>query len=493
MNKFFLFSMLMCFSMTLCMGQAIPVKPVKKPIAVNVVEYPIMDLQPMSHAKPWGVDTRKQSKSPATYTFNYASEMMEYEGTSSYIITPDQTSLLASGNGYYNWDGAWQKWFFATVAQVFDFGQTTHTDFWNNNLLSTHPDVFLMSDSTIHYTIDSVLFSFMYKQGTNVPANTVDTILVSYAVNMDHDGIYRFIYQDSLTAMYLYVPRTDDVYYTFADSAEENRLARLEGFERAATSKRLVFQQKIPITSDYYTGDYFYTFQFPVPEELHSLSLTDKVLAIAYSFIPGNDLTGIDSLKGGENINLLQAMLQIDQRPDYRVFPTTKGGSDRLREDMNTSMYTSFETRNDSIFYADEGWQDNGWYRCFAPLYFCYKGELTNEGDSRESLYPRPWIGVTITCLDCEHTYAWYSVTELQQKNMTVYPNPASETFFVDMAGNTGNATVQLFNLLGQEVYRDLSTEQNIAINVASLKEGIYILKITQNQQVYTAKVMVRF
>ena len=98
----------------------------------------------------------------------------------------------------------------------------------------------------------------------------------------------------------------------------------------------------------------------------------------------------------------------------------------------------------------------------------------------------RPDISFHVTCNSCSNV----NVEEMEKENITVYPNPASNYLNVTLAGDEA-ATVQLFNLVGQQVYSETAVN-SASINVANLKAGVYMLKVSQNGKVYTSKVVVK-
>jgi hypothetical protein len=98
--------------------------------------------------------------------------------------------------------------------------------------------------------------------------------------------------------------------------------------------------------------------------------------------------------------------------------------------------------------------------------------------------YPR--IYFKASCTDC----AIVGVEEMEKENITVYPNPATNVVNVKLAGDK-EAKVQMFNLVGQQVYNGTATS-TASINVSNMKAGVYMLKISQNGKVYTSKVVVK-
>lgn len=91
-----------------------------------------------------------------------------------------------------------------------------------------------------------------------------------------------------------------------------------------------------------------------------------------------------------------------------------------------------------------------------------------------------------VSCDNCEIV----NVPELEKNNPTVYPNPATNNFTVDL-GNDEKANIQLFNIVGQQVYSETITG-SAQVNVANLHSGVYMLKVNQNGKVYTTKVVVK-
>ena len=88
------------------------------------------------------------------------------------------------------------------------------------------------------------------------------------------------------------------------------------------------------------------------------------------------------------------------------------------------------------------------------------------------------------------------SATSFNDDNLAVYPNPVSEELYVDiLIAQSNNVSVQLMDLTGKVVV-DNSTIVGLSPNhytlgVADLKNGVYILKVTNGENVSTTKVTV--
>ena len=70
---------------------------------------------------------------------------------------------------------------------------------------------------------------------------------------------------------------------------------------------------------------------------------------------------------------------------------------------------------------------------------------------------------------------------------VSVFPNPAQTQFTVT---NAENAAIQLFTMLGQEVLRTHSKEENTVVNIDFLPKGMYVLKVVKDGM-YVRKIVV--
>lgn len=77
------------------------------------------------------------------------------------------------------------------------------------------------------------------------------------------------------------------------------------------------------------------------------------------------------------------------------------------------------------------------------------------------------------------------SLTDIIQ----TYPNPANGSLFVNLNDfNFKDASVKLYNMLGQQVYVGQINSSLFSIDISGLKSGIYMLKIEQNNSVVAIK-----
>jgi hypothetical protein len=73
--------------------------------------------------------------------------------------------------------------------------------------------------------------------------------------------------------------------------------------------------------------------------------------------------------------------------------------------------------------------------------------------------------------------------TELEK--IVVFPNPANSNIHVDFIESKTN--IMLFNLMGEKI-QEITTDENIVIDLSTYKNGIYLMKITTKDGVITKK-----
>jgi hypothetical protein len=93
------------------------------------------------------------------------------------------------------------------------------------------------------------------------------------------------------------------------------------------------------------------------------------------------------------------------------------------------------------------------------------------------------------TCTKCEAI----GVAEQALKNVKVYPNPATETLYIEMGQLLErDSKVLVYNMLGELMISKTSNQNNgngtINLDTHSLKQGIYLLKIEADNAVKTIK-----
>ncbi len=82
------------------------------------------------------------------------------------------------------------------------------------------------------------------------------------------------------------------------------------------------------------------------------------------------------------------------------------------------------------------------------------------------------------------------SVNDLSPSEIAVYPNPANNIIYVAM--NVPMKELKLFNLAGQEIFRETVRGSRHEINVGSFRTGVYLLQVTTEKGVNYKKVQIK-
>ena len=83
-------------------------------------------------------------------------------------------------------------------------------------------------------------------------------------------------------------------------------------------------------------------------------------------------------------------------------------------------------------------------------------------------------------------------VKQNEIEGFAVYPNPVNAKTFKLTTASFTTKTVQIFNVLGKEVYNTRVNGANNDIDVATLNSGIYILKVVEGEKVASKKLIIR-
>ena len=88
----------------------------------------------------------------------------------------------------------------------------------------------------------------------------------------------------------------------------------------------------------------------------------------------------------------------------------------------------------------------------------------------------------------CEEPPLSINSYNIDFEEISIFPNPARSQFTIT---NTENATIELFNILGQKIKQISSKEENTVIHTQNLPIGIYLLKVKKGDTVIAKKVQI--
>jgi hypothetical protein len=77
------------------------------------------------------------------------------------------------------------------------------------------------------------------------------------------------------------------------------------------------------------------------------------------------------------------------------------------------------------------------------------------------------------------------SVDDQNQLDISIYPNPSSDTVYID--GNYSQLKVVVYDILGKQVMNKSITNN---IDISQLEKGVYILQLSDGAKVTTQRII---
>lgn len=283
---------------------------------------------------------------------------------------------------------------------------------------------------TTSLNVDSFCVVSMYLRDENMPASVYDTLVVG------------FVADDDLTV------------YHYNSYPESSCFINLD-FDPATGVQQNAQIFKLPLGPDDVaepseTPGSYYLKEYLIPANI--TNVTAKKWNIAYTFKSGMNYAMNDTIHSS-----------------FRVYFYLSNDNDGYSpESQNPNICDNMSHGGIVMTFS------NGDVDYFYPMFWF------------DDINYVSYLGMKVSCTDC----AIVNVPELEKNNPTVYPNPATNNFTVDL-GNDEKADIQLFNIVGQMVYSETITG-TAQVNVANLHSGVYMLKVNQNGKTYTTKVVVK-
>jgi len=97
---------------------------------------------------------------------------------------------------------------------------------------------------------------------------------------------------------------------------------------------------------------------------------------------------------------------------------------------------------------------------------------------------------ITLDVLPPSDPACTVSATDIQEQNLKIFPNPASELLFLEC--DQPIREIDILNMAGQHIYSSRKMNLNSsAVNVADLEEGVYLIKVRLDNATLLRKVVV--
>ena len=91
-------------------------------------------------------------------------------------------------------------------------------------------------------------------------------------------------------------------------------------------------------------------------------------------------------------------------------------------------------------------------------------------------------------------SFTYTGITSINKVNdLTVYPNPTRGNITVELPQNfNGNYNLNIYSISGAQVYSTTINKSENRINLYNLKDGLYIIRVEDNGEVYSQKIQLR-
>lgn len=235
-------------------------------------------------------------------------------------------------------------------------------------------------------------------------------------------------------------------------------------------------------------------------------SLDDDAIAVYEAVMPGYEIFGVfsnswinsDALHCRTHGIADREMLYIEHYPLYSAL--TFQSEYVIEADVVSYGGSAISSGFPKLFYQQNGgaWEEVEMQNTTVNTYTADIPGLNGSNDVAYYIYAEndnskteshPRIGVSDPHL---FSYSGGSIglNEFAENNdVTIFPNPTSESFSLNTTLDTGVVTI--YNTNGQQVYTTRFTEPNTNINVATFTTGIYIVKVESENHSITRKLVV--
>jgi hypothetical protein len=145
------------------------------------------------------------------------------------------------------------------------------------------------------------------------------------------------------------------------------------------------------------------------------------------------------------------------------------------------------------------------YYYFLADTFALYQAEDrgTNGNNTAYIYYNNTWqdykslfdinTALSLEVLGCNSQTAGFATDRFPKKEPVVYPNPASNKLIIDLNGiNKKEIIVELYSITGKKVLSKINPAINPTIHLSlhDLKPGLYIVRLTTGNEIYTKKII---
>jgi endonuclease I len=82
------------------------------------------------------------------------------------------------------------------------------------------------------------------------------------------------------------------------------------------------------------------------------------------------------------------------------------------------------------------------------------------------------------------------TISEEVKADFNIYPNPTKGNFSIDLINSKSINSIEIYSVFREKVFETSTTENN-SVSISNLKKGIYLIKINQNENTITKKLVI--
>ncbi len=115
----------------------------------------------------------------------------------------------------------------------------------------------------------------------------------------------------------------------------------------------------------------------------------------------------------------------------------------------------------------------------------------TTTGPWNVCLRAYGFCGIEDSCMNNLYS-GIYPIENNKQLTMNVYPNPFNERINIELTKNINNGEIYIFDMLGKQVYRARINGNKTKISTATLRKGIYFVRLVSTEGIIINRKLIR-
>ncbi|GAA4900598.1 hypothetical protein GCM10023311_27800 [Flaviramulus aquimarinus] len=176
--------------------------------------------------------------------------------------------------------------------------------------------------------------------------------------------------------------------------------------------------------------------------------------------------SGSTNLASGEEVNITSSINFDASDGEFGLYTTNASG---FTNDMiDYLQWGSFGHQREPVANAANIWVAGTFISVSPP--FEYTGTGSENGVSN-------WASTL-------------SIDNFSLNNLSIYPNPSANYIHLKLPKAISKATVNVYDMLGKEVYSTTTILNDEKINIANLNSGIYLLKVSALGKAKTKRII---